>query len=256
MRQPRLRVRVRQRRRDRRSWTLCRWACIRSRCRGRLIPVHCVGCSHHPRARQHFDTRCCEHRVFVCTGAFSPPKDSTTTPLVGSRNRLGPHRPWLRRMRRRGVPQAVRRLAETSISPNHPRPWGASPPLTPGSAGRPFEDATLAAYLGELHDHRRAPSEHLAGGRRGALPGQSRRRARDRGRGQARPFGATDLAAILATCRQPQPPRPRAASPTTSRSAPPRRRGRRGLLSSWPGCGRSEVSNLGSTSTTRPTSTG
>ena len=102
MRQPRLRVRVRQRRRGRRSWTLCRWACIRSRGRGRLIPVHCVGCSHHPRARQHFDTRCCEHRVFVCTGAFSPPKDSTTTPLVGSRNRLGPDRPGAAGGGRRG----------------------------------------------------------------------------------------------------------------------------------------------------------
>lgn len=37
-------------------------------------------------------------------------------------------------------------------------------------------------------------------------------------RAQARPFAAADLAAALATCRQPPPPRPRAASPTTWRS--------------------------------------
>ena len=34
-----------------------------------------------------------------------------------------------------------------------------------------------------------------------SLPGPPRRRACDRGRGQARPFGTADLAAVLATCR-------------------------------------------------------
>ena len=47
VRQPRLRIRVRQRWRGS-AWPFNRWACIRSGCRGRLIPVHCVGCSHHP----------------------------------------------------------------------------------------------------------------------------------------------------------------------------------------------------------------
>ena len=190
MRQPRLRVRVRQRRRGRRSWTLCRWACIRSRCRGRLIPVHCVGCSHHPRARQHFDTRCCEHRVFVCTSAFSPPKDSTPPPLVGSRNRLGPARvrhvhlrdgPWLC-----GTACWNGRVAGGGIDPDlRGLLWSAPPPRRlvrrPAPQGRDPTSVSSTTIVGRPG---RAPRRWS---RRGALAGQSRRRARDRGRGQARP---------------------------------------------------------------------
>ena len=81
---------------------------------------------------------------------------------------------------------------------------------------------TLAAYLAELHDAGRASSsasiavaaacfraklagQPTPGGERPArvLAGY-RRTASDRGRGQARPFGVSDLAAVLATCHRPR----------------------------------------------------
>ena len=79
--------------------------------------------------------------------------------------------------------------------------------------GRPLEDATVAAYLAELHDQEpgagRAPRRRWP--RRLPRPGERTARvlagyrwtAGNRGRGQARPFGAADLA-VLATCRQPR----------------------------------------------------
>ena len=79
---------------------------------------------------------------------------------------------------------------------------------------------TLAAYLAELHDAGRASSSAsmavAAACFRAKLAGQPtpagertarvlagyRRTASDRGRGQARPFGVSDLAAVLATCHR------------------------------------------------------
>ena len=74
----------------------------------------------------------------------------------------------------------------------------------------------LAAYLAELHDAGRAASSAsmavAAACFRAKLAGQptpageraARRTAGDRGRGQARPFGVSDLAAVLATCHRPR----------------------------------------------------
>ena len=104
--------------------------------------------------------------------------------------------------------RGARRLAEASISPNNP----AGP--TPGRCaasdiwldGRPLEDATLAAYLGELHDQGRgtasaspavaaacfrarlAGEPSPAGERDGPVLTGYRRTAGNRGRGQARRF--------------------------------------------------------------------
>ena len=53
--------------------------------------------------------------------------------------------------------------------------------------GRALEDATLAAYLAELHDQGRAAGEGLDGGGRGVLPGPPRRPSEPgRGNGRAR----------------------------------------------------------------------
>ena len=99
-----------------------------------------------------------------------------------------------------------------------PRRRSGRPPATPGQ----LEDATLAAYLAELHDQGRAPASAATAGDaacfRARLAGRPtpagertarvlagyRRTAGSRGRGQARPFGAADLAAVLATCHQPR----------------------------------------------------
>ena len=53
---------------------------------------------------------------------------------------------------------------------------------------------------------RRVPRDLLPRVRASPVLAGYRRTASDRGRGQARPFGAADLAAVLATCH---PPRPR-----------------------------------------------
>ena len=125
-------------------------------------------------------------------------------------------------MLERPTPTA-RRLAEASLSPNTRRAYsGALRRLDAGLDGRRLEDATLAAFLAELHDQGRAPAsaatavaaacfrarlagEPSPGGERTArvLAGY-RRTAGERGRGQARPFGAADLAAVLATCHRPR----------------------------------------------------
>ena len=117
----------------------------------------------------------------------------------------------------------ARRLAEASLSPNTRRAYaGALRRLDAWLAGRPLEDATLAAYVAELHDQGRAPASaatavaaacfrarlagepNPAGERTARVLAGYRRTAADRGRGQARPFGAADLAAVLATCHQPR----------------------------------------------------
>lgn len=77
------------------------------------------------------------------------------------------------------VPQAVRHLAETSITPNTRGPGGVPPPLTPVSAGRPFEDATLVAYLepSSATRCRRWPRRCGDGAGNGDRPGGARRPA-------------------------------------------------------------------------------
>ena len=117
----------------------------------------------------------------------------------------------------------ARRLVEASISPNTRRAYsGALRRLDAWLDGRGLEDATLASYLAELHDQGRAPASDAtavaaasfrarlasepspAGERTARVLGGYRRTAGDRGRGQTRPFGAADLAAVLATCHQPR----------------------------------------------------
>ena len=119
-----------------------------------------------------------------------------------------------------GRPTATaRRLVEASVSANTRRAYaGALRRLD----GRELHDVTLAAYLAELHDAGRASSTAsmavAAACFRAKLAGQPapagertarvlagyRRTASDRGRGQARPFGLSDLAAVLATCHRPR----------------------------------------------------
>ena len=121
-------------------------------------------------------------------------------------------------------PATARRLVEASVSPNTRRAYaGALRRLDAWLDGRPLHDVTLAAYLAELYDAGRASSSasmavaaacfraKLAGqptpaGERTArvLAGYRRTAGGDRGRGQARPFGVSDLAAVLATCHRPR----------------------------------------------------
>ena len=134
---------------------------------------------------------------------------------------LAPPRPAAAELER-PAPTA-RRLAEASISPNTRRAYsGALRRLDAWLDGRPLEDATLAAYLAELHDQGRAPASAAtavaaacfrarladdptpAGKRTARVLAGYRRTAGSRGRGPARPFGAADLAAVLATCHQPR----------------------------------------------------
>ena len=122
----------------------------------------------------------------------------------------------------RSTPTA-RRLVEASVSPNTRRAYaGALRRLDAWLDGRELHDVTLAAYLAELHDAGRASSSAsmavAAACFRAKLAGQPapvgertarvlagyRRTAGDRGRGQARPFGVSDLAAALATCHRPR----------------------------------------------------
>ena len=102
----------------------------------------------------------------------------------------------------------ARRLVEASVSPNTRRAYaGALRRLDAWLDGRPLHDVTLAAYLAELHDAGRASScasmAVAAACFRAKLAGY-RRTASDRGRGPARPFGVSDLAAVLATCHRPR----------------------------------------------------
>ena len=122
-----------------------------------------------------------------------------------------------------GPAPAARRLAAASVSPNTRRAYsGALRRLDAWLAGRRLEDATLAGYLAELHEQGRAPSsastavaaarfrarlageQSPAGERTARVLAGYRRTAGGRGRGQARPFVASDLAAVLATCPRPR----------------------------------------------------
>lgn len=113
----------------------------------------------------------------------------------------------------------ARRLVDASLSPNTRTAYASAlRRLDNWLDGRRLDDASLAAYLAGLHDDgRAAPSAAMAVAAarfRARLGGQPdpagertarvlagyRRTAGDRGRGQARPFGVSDLAAVLATC--------------------------------------------------------
>ena len=112
----------------------------------------------------------------------------------------------------RSTPTA-RRLVEASVSPNTRRAYaGALRRLDTWLGGRELDDVALAAYLAELHDAGRASSSASmavaaacfrakladqpspAGERTARVLAGYRRTATDRGRGQARPFGVSDLA--------------------------------------------------------------
>ena len=107
--------------------------------------------------------------------------------------------------------QTARRLVEASVSPNTRRAYaGALRRLDAWLDGRELDDASLAAYLAELHDAGRASSSASmavaaacfrarlagepipAGERTGRVLAGYRRTAGDRGRGPARPFGVSD----------------------------------------------------------------
>ena len=117
----------------------------------------------------------------------------------------------------------ARRLVEASVSPNTRRAYaGALRRLDAWLDRRELDDANLAAYLAELHDAGRASSSASmavaaacfrakfagqptpAGERTARVLAGYRRTASDRGRGQARRFGVSDLAAVLATCHRPR----------------------------------------------------
>ena len=137
----------------------------------------------------------------------------------------------------RSTPTA-RRLVDASVSPNTRRAYsGALRRLDAWLAGRGLDDQALATYLAELHDQGRAPASAStavaaacfrarlagepspAGERTARVLAGYRRTGGDRGRGQARPFGVSDLAAVLATCPRPRrrvrPRRPRARPAST-----------------------------------------
>ena len=123
-----------------------------------------------------------------------------------------------------GRPTATaRRLVDASVSVNTRRAYaGALRRLDAWLAGQKLDDAALAAYIAELHDGGRASSSaamavaaacfraklagqpHPAGERTARVLAGYRRTSADRGRGQARPFSAADLAAVLATCHRPR----------------------------------------------------
>ena len=156
----------------------------------------------------------------------------------------------------------TRKLADASISVNTRRAYaGALARLDAWRGTAPVDDASLAAYLGELFEAGRAPATAalaVAAVRfRAKLAGQPdpageatarvlagyRRTAADRGRGQAAPLSADGLAAILATAERPRTDGRGVESHTTAQ-----RRGRTdaviaGLLFMG-GLRRSEVSAL------------
>lgn len=119
---------------------------------------------------------------------------------------------------------------------------------------RELHDVTLSAYLAELHDAGRASASAsmavAAACFRAKLSGQPtpadeptarvvagyRRTGGDRGRGQARAFGLSDLAAVLATCHRPGGAGA-ALSPTRSLSSAGVSMRSSLDCCSWPGCG-------------------
>ena len=135
---------------------------------------------------------------------------------------IGPPGSTPQRPRSAGPTPTARRLVEASVSPNTRRAYaGALQRLDAWLDGRELHDVTLAAYLAELHDAGRASpraprwrsprrasarswpgSGAPAGERTARVLAGYRRTAADRGRGQASPFSASDLAAVLATCHR------------------------------------------------------
>ena len=154
----------------------------------------------------------------------------------------------------------ARRLAAASIAPNTAAAYrSAVAALDRWLAGRVLDDASLAAYVAHVCESGRAPSTAAmavkaatfraklagqpspAGERTARVMAGYRRTAADRGRGQAAPFTADDLAAVLATC-----PHPRRSGRGTESAASAAARGRldgviAGLLF-MAGLRRSEVS--------------
>ena len=117
----------------------------------------------------------------------------------------------------------ARRLAAASIAPNTAAAYrSAVAALDRWLAGRALDDASLAAYVAHVCESGRAPSTAAmavkaatfraklagqpspAGERTARVMAGYRRTAADRGRGQAAPFTADDLAAVLATCPHPR----------------------------------------------------
>ena len=148
----------------------------------------------------------------------------------------------------------ARRLVNASLSDNTRRAYaGALGQLDAWLDGLRLDDAALAAYLAELHDGGRAASSAamaVAAARfRARLSGQAdpagerttrvlagyRRTAGDRARGQARPFTAEDLAAVLATCHLPRRRGRGLKWPSTARGSGIRATARRSTRCSPPG---------------------
>ena len=154
----------------------------------------------------------------------------------------------------------ARRLAAAALAPTTLAAYAAAlRALDRWLAGRALTDASLAAYLAHVFESGRAVSTAAqavkaanywatlarqprpAGDRTAAVLAGYRRTAADRGRGQAAPFTADDLAAVLATC-----PHPRRSGRGTESAASAAARGRvdgviAGLLF-MAGMRRSEVS--------------
>ena len=144
----------------------------------------------------------------------------------------------------------ARRLAAASISPNTRRAYaGALRRLDAWLNGRRLEDATLAAFVAELHDQGRAPASASttvaaacfrarlarapspAGERTARVLAGYRRTAGDRGRGQTRPFGGVGPGRRPRHLRPAAAPRPRRrVRPGRPRARPPRRGDRRAPL--------------------------
>ena len=102
----------------------------------------------------------------------------------------------------------ARRLAEASLSPNTRRAYaGALRRLDAWLAGRPLEDATLAAYVAELHDQGRAPAS--------AATAVAAACFRARLAGEPNPAGER-TARVLAGYRRTSPP---SSPPATARGA-------------------------------------
>ena len=119
----------------------------------------------------------------------------------------------------------ARRLAEASLSPNTRRAYaGALRRLDAWLAGRPLEDATLAAYVAELHDQGRAPASAATAVAGGVLPGPPRRRAQFRP-GNGRPGfwpatgGPPPIAAAARRGRSGPQTSPPSSPPATARGA-------------------------------------
>ena len=193
--------------------------------------------SHAPVAQRRDPTRAAHVAELNDTGHVATPRHAARVSRWVRRSRAPPSRSGLLTVNMNDSParidpeeaaigrptQTARRLVEASVSPNTRRAYaGTLRRLDAWLDGRPLHDVTLAAYLAELHDAGRASSSASmavaaacfrakfagqptpAGERTARVLAGYRRTAGERGRGQARPFGAADLAAVLATCHRPR----------------------------------------------------